>query len=69
MTNPAVWELTGKEESFKLSHRIVSDKRGIELTIPFEIISHLISSGNGGKRFLITVIFNSALRLILTHQL
>lgn len=52
--DPAVWELAGQGESFKFSHRIVSDKRGIELTIPVEIISHLTNSGNGGEKFLIS---------------
>ncbi|MEJ2901519.1 SEC-C metal-binding domain-containing protein [Pedobacter panaciterrae] len=48
------WDLEGSTEEFKFTSKLVPESRGIELSVPVQLVSHLTNAGNGGEKFLMT---------------
>jgi hypothetical protein len=48
------WDLDVQNKEFKFKRLVLTELRSVELGIQPELITHLISSGNGGEKFLMT---------------
>jgi len=48
------WDLGNREKDFKFSRQVSPEFRAVELEIQADLITHLINSGNGGEKFLIS---------------
>lgn len=52
--SPENWDLQVQNKQFKFNRRILPELRMVELGIQADLITHLISSGNAGEKFLIS---------------
>lgn len=48
------WDLQEQNKEFKFKRRVLAELRTVELGIQPELITHLISSGNSGEKFLMS---------------